>query len=471
VAATFWTLVTGTPSPSYQWYFNGVAISGATSSIYSITNTQLSNTGSYTVVASNSLGSVTSSSATLTVNAGGTGTAPVLTQQPSSQTIASGTTVVFTATVNGTQASGSLIHPIQAASVATRPGTTATRATSVTYQWFWNNSAILGATDSTYVLKNATSANDGSYICLVTNSTGSVITKPATLNIVQASEPGHLINISCRAGVGKGAGILIAGFVVGGSGTSGSDQLLIRASGPALVPFGVTGTLPDPQLQLYQSNSNGTSTLLGTNNGWADSSLISSTATSVGAFTWNIATSHDSALVQTLSPGPYTAQVAGASSDTGVALAEVYDATPAGSYTVTSPRLINISARVQVGTGGNILIAGFVIGGTTSKTVLIRGSGPALTPFGVPGVLADPELLLYQSNSDGTSTLLESDTGWGGDTQIAATAASVGAFSWGTSATPDSAILVTLPPGAYTAQVSGASGDTGVALVEVYEVQ
>ena len=177
-----------------------------------------------------------------------------------------------------------------------------------------------------------------------------------------------------------------------------------------------------------------------------------------------------SALLETLPGGPYTAQIAGASGDTGVALAEIYDATAAGAYTPASPRLTNISARVQVGTGANILIAGFVIGGTTSKTVLIRGSGPALAAFGLSGVLPDPQLQLYQSNGDGTSTLLESDTGWSGNAQIAAAAASVGAFSWGASDTPDSAILVTLPPGAYTAQISGSSGDAGIALVEIYDV-
>jgi len=164
-------------------------------------------------------------------------------------------------------------------------------------------------------------------------------------------------------------------------------------------------------------------------------------------------------------------QDAGASGDTGIALVEVYDATPSGTYAPAFPRLINISARVQVGTGGNVLIAGFVIGGTTSKTVLIRGSGPALSAFGLSRVLPDPELQLSQSNADGSSTLLQADSGWGGDTQIAAAAASVGAFSWGTASTPDSAILVTLPPGSYTAEVSGASGDTGLALIEVYDVQ
>jgi len=98
-----------------------------------------------------------------------------------------------------------------------------------------------------------------------------------------------------------------------------------------------------------------------------------------------------------------------------------------------------------------------VIGGSTSKTVLIRASGPALAPFGVAGTLPDPKLQLYESIG-GTSTLLQSNSGWGGGAQIAATAASVGAFSWGSSPTLDSAILVTLTPGAYTAEVSGAGG-------------
>jgi hypothetical protein len=97
--------------------------------------------------------------------------------------------------------------------------------------------------------------------------------------------------------------------------------------------------------------------------------------------------------------------------------------------------------------------------------VLVRASGPALSTFSVPGVLPDPKLQIY-SGSD----VVASNSGWGGNTQIAATAASVGAFQWSPTGN-DSAILITLPPGAYTAQVSGASGDTGVALVEVYDVQ
>jgi hypothetical protein len=260
--------------------------------------------------------------------------------------------------------------------------------------------------------------------------------------------------------VGTGGNILIAGFASGGGGTAGTQPVLIRGSGPALVPFGVAGTLPDPQLQLYSGTN-----LLATNDGWGGGSAITAAAAEVGAFAWANTASHDAAFLQTLAPGAYTAQVAGQSGDTGVALVEVYDATAAGAYTASSPRLINLSARVEVGTGGNILIAGFVIGGSTAKTVLIRASGPALVPFGVGGTLPDPQLQLFRG-----TTLLGTNAGWVGGKEVAAEAAAVGAFAWSNPASLDSALLVTLAPGPYTAQVAGTSGDTGVALIEVYEV-
>lgn len=359
-------------------------------------------------------------------------------------------------------ASNAPVFATQPISVVVSGGTVALYASasnSPSYQWSLNGSPIAGATDPILLLSNAAAAA-GRYTVTASNAAGSATSNPATVATTSTTNIGRLVNISCRSQVGTGASILIAGFVVGGTDTSGSESLLIRASGPALVPFGVTGTLPDPQLNLYSGSS-----LLGTNNGWAGSAQIASTAASVGAFAFTDTSSHDAALLETLQPGAYTAQVSGASGDTGVALAEVYDATPAGSYTSATPRLVNISARVQVGTGGNILIAGFAIGGATSRTVLIRASGPALVPFGVTGTLPDPQLQLYSG-----ATLLGTNNGWGGDTNIMSTAASVGAFAWSSPSSHDSAILVTLPPGAYTAQVAGASGDTGVALVEVYEV-
>jgi len=366
--------------------------------------------------------------------------APSITQQPYPQTISSRSTVVFNVTASGMP--------------------------TPSYQWFFNGSAlsngagISGVTGPALVITGATAANAGTYYCVASNSSGSVQSNSAALAVSASTDIGRLINISCRAQVGTGGNILIAGFVVGGAGTTGTEPLLVRASGPALVPFNVAGTLPDPQLQVFSG-----STVLGTNNGWAGNAQIASTAASVGAFEWTNPSSHDSALLETPPAGPYTAQISGQSGDTGIALAEVYDATPAGTYTPASPRLVNISTRVQVGTGGNILIAGFVIGGATSRTVLIRASGPALVPFGVAGTLPDPQLQLFSG-----STLLGANKAWAGNAEIVNAAASVGAFAWGSPSSNDSALLTTLPPGAYTAQVSGASGDTGVALIEVYEV-
>jgi hypothetical protein len=329
------------------------------------------------------------------------------------------------------------------------------------YQWMLNGSTpVPGGTDPILLIGDA-AASTGTYTCVATNSEGSTTSNPAKVSVISTNDIGRLIDISTRAQADTGSSVLIAGFVVGPQGASGTAPLLIRASGPALTPLGVEGAIPDPQLQLFSG-----STLLGTNEGWGGTSLIANTAAAVGAFAWNMPSSHDAALVETLPAGNYTAQISGQSGDTGVALAEVYDATPKANYTPTLPRLTNISSRIWVGTGTNIAIAGFVVGGSTAKTVLIRASGPALDQFGVSGTLTDVQLQLL--NSSGTA--FESDFGWGGAPEITSAAGAVGAFPWTDITSSDSAVLVTLPPGLYTAQVSSASGSTGVALVEIYEV-
>ncbi len=345
---------------------------------------------------------------------------------------------------------------VSGGTVALSAGTTGAAA----YQWFLNGSTpIPGATNPILVLSDAAAAA-GTYTCVATNTAGSTTSAPATITPDSTADVGRLVNISCRAQVGTGGNILIAGFVVGGQGTSGTEPLLIRASGPALAPFGVPGVLPDPQLQLFEGASS-----ISVNDGWAGDAQVASASSNVGAFRWANTSSHDSALVEVLAAGAYTAQVSGAADDTGVALIEVYDTTQ-GTRALTGPRLINISARVQVGTGGGVLIAGFVIGGSTARTVLVRASGPALVPFGVAGVIPDPQLQLFSG-----TTLLASNSGWAGNSAIASAASSVGAFGWSDAASADSALLLTLPPGAYTAQVSGVANDTGVALIELYEVQ
>jgi|GEM_PF-1693792 len=129
-------------------------------------------------------------------------------------------------------------------------------------------------------------------------------------------------------------------------------------------------------------------------------------------------------------------------------------------------KLINISSRSFVGSGGDILIAGFVIGGQQSKQVLIRGNGPALAPFNLGAYLTDPTLTLF----DGAGQKIGENDDWGSSNVdlIESTAARVGGFAW-TRGSKDAALLVTLPPGAYTAQLAGKNSAQGVGLVEVYE--
>ena len=454
-AVNFNVIATGDAPLAYQWFFNGQPINGATSANYSIPNVQVANSGSYTVTVSNAAWTQNSEAAMLTITTPSGG--PSISSQPApAVTGYLGGTIVLSVSASGS--SGSSMTP------AVR---TTTLATTTSFQWYQDGVAltdaagISGSRTSTLVLSNATLDSSGSYACLVTNSVGSILSQPAAVSVSETYDIGRLINISSRAQVGTGANILITGFTIGGSGTSGTEPVLVRGIGPALTTFQVAGALPDPSLSLLQGSAT-----IASNFGWAGSSIISSVDAQTGAFALTNPASLDSAIYSpTLAPGSFSAEVQGNSGDIGVALAEVYDATPNGSYTPSSPRLTNISTRAEVGTGSSVLIAGFVIGGSTSKTVLIRASGPALKQFQLTNTLPDPMLQLMSGSS-----ALASNTGWGGSAQIAAAATTCGAFSWGTSATADSAILITLPPGSYTAEVSGASGDTGVALVEVYEV-
>jgi hypothetical protein len=168
-------------------------------------------------------------------------------------------------------------------------------------------------------------------------------------------------------------------------------------------------------------------------------------------------------LLATLPPGAYTAQVSGISGDSGVALVEIYDADP---DPINSPsRLINLSARSDVGAGADALSAGFVIGGSATETVLIRAIGPTLSSFGVSDVLANPQLTLFDFHGN----VIAGNSGWGGTTALSNAFALVGAFPLPANSS-DAALLVTLVPGAYTFNVSGAGQTTGMALVEIYEV-
>jgi hypothetical protein len=371
------------------------------------------------------------------------GSAPVISCEPVSQVIASGDTVVFSAEVS--EEDPPTLEP--------------------NYQWYLGSSPVAGATLAHLVIHGATAKDAGSYTCLIGNSNGGARTRPAILEVGPTANPGRLVRISSHTFSGTGENHLIAGFVIGGGVSGGDLPVLIRASGPSLAGPDEPRALPDPVLRLKSPGG-----MVGFNRGWKGDPRIANLAAALGATAWESAESHDAALVEDLPGGSYTAEVFGDDGDTGFAAVEVFDATPPKQYRPTQPRLVNLSTRSPIGKGSNILTTGFDIGGSTSKTVLIRGAGPALVARGISDALPDPSLLLYRRNSDGSNDLLESNSGWRGDPAIAAAAATAGAFGWGTKATGDAAILVALPPGSYFVLLSGASGDTGVALAEVFDV-
>jgi hypothetical protein len=239
----------------------------------------------------------------------------------------------------------------------------------------------------------------------------------------------------------------------------GVETLLIRADGPALTQFGVAGALSNPSLSVFDNGGN----VIASNTGWGSGpnpAQLASVAMSVGAFAL-ASGSADCALIVSLPSGVYTVQVSGVNNTTGVALAEIYEVASIGT------RLANISTRAQVGTGANIIIPGFVVQGTGSEQLLVRGDGPALSQFSVAGVLANPSIEVLQGQ-----TILASNVGWGSasnPSQLASDASEVGAFALA-AGSADCAQIVNLSAGAYTMQISGINDTSGVALAEVYEI-
>ena len=326
----------------------------------------------------------------------------------------------------------------------------------LTYQWFKDGIAIAGATGSTLVVNPVTAASAGAYHVTINDAQGSVTTSPASVTVESASL-GRLTNLSVRTPAGTGDQTLTVGFVLTGA---PDKDVLIRAIGPTLTEFGVTSTLADPRLQLFSGT-----TVLSTNDNWAapaagNSSVaaLTSAFTATGAFALRN-DALDAALLRPMAAGGYTAQITG-NAGTGIALAELYD-----TAADRGARLVNVSARAQVGTGGSILIAGFTISGNVPKPVLIRAVGPTLGAFNVSGFLINPRLDLYRG-----STLVQGNDDWGGTAALVTAFGQVSAFALSAASSLDAALLVTLAPGSYTAQVSGVNGTTGVALVEVYEM-
>ena len=202
---------------------------------------------------------------------------------------------------------------------------------------------------------------------------------------------------------------------------------------------------------------------VGANNDWEGAAALSASFASVGAFPFVSPASKDAALYQAaVAPGGKSIRVTGANGGVGTVLAELYDATPGADFGNSTPRLINVSVLKEIGSGFTV---GFVVGGGTSRSVLIRAVGPGLATVGVPtGFAPNPKLTFFS----GTQASGENDD-WADDAAVAATAARVGAFAL-PAGSRDASLLTTLPPGSYSVQVRPSDGAGGLVLVEVYEV-
>ena len=342
------------------------------------------------------------------------------------------------------------------------------------------------------LLWDSTTVDFGAHVLSAIAKDAAGNTTQGPLRSIIVTNPGDSIsNISTRSKVGTSDEVMIAGFIIAGT---APKTVLIRVRGPSLggAPFHIPGTLADPIVELFAGT-----TMIAQNDNWqSTNSLCLAPAQACGSVTDISATALDpcqpnpgqlsspagcdleSALLITLAPGPYTAIVRGG---TGVSLIELNE-TPDD----TSPSVLsNISTRAKVGTSDEVMIGGFIISGPNPKTVLIRARGPSLNtpPFNVPDTLPNPSMELFSGstkiaqNNDWQTTdrlCLAPATDCGDYTEISATGVDPCTPNPGQPSAPagcsqESALLVTLDPGAYTAIVRGVGGGTGVGLIEVNE--
>jgi hypothetical protein len=252
--------------------------------------------------------------------------------------------------------------------------------------------------------------------------------------------PQYILNLSTRVQVRSGDNVLIGGFIVTGD---FHKSIVIRALGPSLSALGVKRPLGNPVLGLYDAAG----TLVEENNDWTSlpPGLVPSELQPTNPL--------ESVIVRTLLPGNYTAVLRSADSTIGNALVELYDLDPGNS------RVRNMSTRGEVGVGENVMIGGFIVGGSAPAKLLVRALGPSLAAAGVNGALPDPVLELH----DGRGSLIYQNDNWRSTQEKAIIDTTVAPAD-----DNEAAILVTLPAGAYTAVLRGANDAAGVALVEIY---
>src|SRR5438477_311279 len=311
-----------------------------------------------------------------------------------------------------------------------------------TINWrLYSGSARVQLTNANTATANASFSAPGIYTFMV-SVTDNIHAVAYDAVIVKVMPHVRMANISTRVAVGTAQNVAIAGFIINGD---SPKEVMVRALGPSLTPFGVAGALSDPMLDLRDDAGN----QIATNDNWKDSQEQAIVDTGFAP-----ANDSESAILATLPPGNYTAIVNGNGGTTGVGLVEVYELD-------STSRLLNISTRGFVGGGDNVLIAGLILNGTDNGTICFRALGPSLATFGVQGVIADPRLDLF----DAQGTKVGANNNWKDSQQSAIQSVGLAPAN-----DTEAALLTDLVPGNYTAIVSGAGGATGVGLVEAYHL-
>jgi cyclophilin family peptidyl-prolyl cis-trans isomerase len=307
-----------------------------------------------------------------------------------------------------------------------------------------DNASVSVTVSGTRLLVTGNSVGTAHITVTATDFDGATVSQMFAVNVIAA--PGRLVNLSTRMQVGTGDNALFVGFIMSGA---SPKRLAIRALGPS---SGLPNPVANPVLELHDAN-----TTIATNDNWADNA----NAQEITEAGLNPGSPNESVILTTVPSNTngagYTAVMRGANNTTGLGVVEVYDLDSGPGST-----LLNVSTRGQVGVDPNALIAGLTLSGSDPKKILVRAIGPSLTGFGVPGALADPTLELRDSNA----ALLDSNDDWTNSPQKT----QIQNSGFAPSNSKESAVLQTLPAGAYTAVVHGTNGGTGVGSVEVYQL-
>ncbi len=424
-SVTLSVVVAGTAgAPRYQWRKDGIALGGATSGSLTLTSLLPGNAGSYDVIVSDVSGaySLSSNPATLTVS----DAAPSFTTQPLGATVAAGGTVTLNIGVAG---SGPL-----------------------TYQWRRNGLAVSGATAGSLPIVNAQTYDSGEYTVIVTNARGSATSAVARLNVVP-----RVMTFSARLVIGTEGAVAV--FTVEGA---VSKTLLLRAVGPGLAPFGITGLMANPQLEVFDGAGNP----IAVNDNWdatANASMIATTTAAIGAFPLDVG-SRDSAVLRSFAPGSYTVRATAASDAGGIAYLELYDADLAPGPNSTIP---HVAVRGRVSPGSGVLIGGLGSNSRGPRSYLLRAVGPGL---GLAEAVSDPTFLVVRDSS-----LVGMNDNWDAvalEAEVTAAAAARLGLAPLAAGSRDAALVLTgnVHAGPHTMQVSSPEGAGGLVLLELHDL-